>query len=86
MRNRDLIRAMQRALDVTRPELEHVLTCKDCYLFDSDDAGLITHETDAFRKNRSAYRIAEPLLTFYHAIMRPAWGELRKDSRTTCAA
>jgi hypothetical protein len=39
MRNRDLIRAMQRALDVTRPELEHVLTCKDCYLFDSDDAG-----------------------------------------------
>jgi hypothetical protein len=38
------------------------------------DAGLITHEMDAFRKNRSTYRIAEPLLTFYHAIMRPAWG------------
>src|ERR1022692_2232180 len=40
------------------------------------DAGLITHETDAFRKNRSAYRIAEPLLTFYHAIMSPASGDL----------
>ncbi|MGD0606953.1 MAG: ATP-binding protein [Streptosporangiaceae bacterium] len=45
------------------------------------DAGLITHETDAFRKNRSAYRIAEPLLTFYHAIMRPAWGDLERPGR-----
>jgi len=47
------------------------------------DAGLITHETDAFRKNRSAYRIAEPLLTFYHAIMRPAWGDLERPGRAT---
>jgi len=45
------------------------------------DAGLITHETDAFRKNRSAYRIAEPLLTFYHAIMRPSWGDLERPGR-----
>ncbi|MGH3300859.1 MAG: ATP-binding protein [Streptosporangiaceae bacterium] len=45
------------------------------------DAGLITHETDAFRRNRSAYRIAEPLLTFYHAIMRPAWGDLERPGR-----
>jgi len=45
------------------------------------DAGLMTHETDAFRKNRSAYRIAEPLLTFYHAIMRPAWGDLERPGR-----
>lgn len=45
------------------------------------DAGLITHETDAFRKNRSAYRIAEPLLTFYHAVMRPAWGDLERPGR-----
>lgn len=45
------------------------------------DVGLITHETDAFRKNRSAYRIAEPLVTFYHAIMRPAWGDLERPGR-----
>ncbi len=45
------------------------------------DAGLITHETDAFRRNRSAYRIAEPLLIFYHAIMRPAWGDLERPGR-----
>jgi uncharacterized protein len=45
------------------------------------DAGLITHETEAFKKNRSAYRIAEPLLTFYHAIMRPAWGDLERPGR-----
>jgi uncharacterized protein len=47
------------------------------------DAGLITHETDAFRKNRSAYRIAEPLLTFYHAVMRPVWGDLERPGRAT---
>lgn len=45
------------------------------------DAGLITHETEAFKKNRSSYRIAEPLLTFYHAIMRPAWGDLERPGR-----
>ncbi len=45
------------------------------------DAGLITHETEAFKKNRSAYRIAEPLITFYHAIMHPAWGDLERPGR-----
>jgi hypothetical protein len=45
------------------------------------DAGLITHETEAFKRNRSSYRIAEPLLTFYHAIMRPAWGDLERPGR-----
>jgi uncharacterized protein len=45
------------------------------------DAGLITHETEAFKRNRSAYRIAEPLLTFYHAIMRSAWGDLERPGR-----
>jgi AAA+ ATPase superfamily predicted ATPase len=45
------------------------------------DAGLIAHETEAFRRNRSSYRIAEPLLTFYHAIMRPAWGDLERPGR-----
>jgi len=45
------------------------------------DAGLISHEVDAFRSNRSNYRITEPLLTFYHAVMRPAWGDLERPGR-----
>jgi hypothetical protein len=40
------------------------------------DVGLLTREVDAFRANRSSYRIAEPLITFYHAVMRPVWPEL----------
>ncbi|OMI41172.1 putative ATP/GTP binding protein [Streptomyces sparsogenes DSM 40356] len=47
------------------------------------DVGMITHEADAFRRNRSAYRIAEPLVTFYHAVMRPAWGDLERPGRAT---
>lgn len=38
--------------------------------------GLLTRQADAFRANRSRYLIAEPLITFYHAVMRPAWPEL----------
>ncbi|MGX6741865.1 AAA family ATPase [Streptomyces xantholiticus] len=45
------------------------------------DVGVITHEADAFRRNRSAYRIAEPLIAFYHAVMRPAWGDLERPGR-----
>ena len=47
------------------------------------DVGMITHEADAFRRNRSAYRIAEPLVTFYHAVMRPVWGELERPGRAS---
>ncbi|MFJ9178064.1 ATP-binding protein [Streptomyces sp. NPDC102360] len=43
--------------------------------------GMITHEPDAFRRNRSAYRISEPLIAFYHAVMRPAWGDLERPGR-----
>ncbi len=43
-----------------------------------EDAGLISREADAFRANRSSYRITEPIVTFYHAVMRPAWGELER--------
>jgi uncharacterized protein len=46
-----------------------------------EDVGLIRHEQDAFRGNRSAYRIAEPLVTFYHAVMRPEWGALERPGR-----
>jgi uncharacterized protein len=43
-----------------------------------EDAGLLVRETDLFRENRSSYRIAEPLISFYHAVMRPAWGQLER--------
>jgi uncharacterized protein len=43
-----------------------------------EDAGLITREADAFRERRSTYQIAEPLITFYNAIMRPAWSQLER--------
>ncbi|WP_129667527.1 AAA family ATPase [Phytoactinopolyspora endophytica] len=46
-----------------------------------EDIGMVTHELDAFRRNRSTYRIAEPLITFYHAVMRPVWGDLERPSR-----
>lgn len=42
------------------------------------DAGLIIREADAFRERRSTYQIAEPLIAFYHAIMRPAWSQLER--------
>ena len=33
---------------------------------------------DAFRSGRALYRITEPLITFYEAIMRPRWGDLEQ--------
>jgi AAA+ ATPase superfamily predicted ATPase len=41
-----------------------------------EDCGMITREPDMFKDNRSAFRIAEPLVTFYHAVMRPIWSDL----------
>jgi uncharacterized protein len=40
------------------------------------DCGLVYQQPDAFRANRSTYEIAEPLITFYHAVMRPIWSDL----------
>ncbi|MEU8265615.1 ATP-binding protein [Sphaerisporangium sp. NPDC049002] len=56
-------------------ELSHPLTVLE-------DAGLIARETDAFRGNRTDFRIREPLLTFYHAIMRPFWPQLMRGIDT----
>jgi AAA+ ATPase superfamily predicted ATPase len=42
------------------------------------DAGLLVSEPDAFRANRSEYRITEPLVRFYHAIIRPYWTQLER--------
>ncbi|HEY1703416.1 MAG TPA: ATP-binding protein [Trebonia sp.] len=43
-----------------------------------EDAGLLTREVDVFRPGRSVYRISEPLIAFYHAIMRPEWSRLER--------
>lgn len=40
------------------------------------DCGLVRRQPDAFRDNRASYEIAEPLVTFYHAVMRPIWPDL----------
>ncbi|MDT0380462.1 hypothetical protein RM572_17040 [Streptomyces sp. DSM 42041] len=38
----------------------------------------MTAEPDAFRRNRTAYRIAEPLITFHHAVVRPESAQLSR--------
>jgi hypothetical protein len=56
-------------------ELAHPLTVLE-------DAGLVRREHDAFRDNRSHFRVNEPLLTFYHAMMRPFWAQLTRAAAT----
>lgn len=46
-----------------------------------EDAGLVHREDDVFRTNRTAYTIAEPLVTFYHAVMRPEWSRLDRHGQ-----
>jgi AAA+ ATPase superfamily predicted ATPase len=41
-----------------------------------EDSGLVARETDIFRAGRARYRITEPLISFYEAIMRPRWADL----------
>jgi uncharacterized protein len=43
-----------------------------------EDSHLITHHADPFRKNRSVYRISEPLIVFYEAVMRREWTRLER--------
>lgn len=40
------------------------------------DSALITREPDLLRRGRASYRITEPLITFYEAVMRRRWPEL----------
>lgn len=40
------------------------------------DAGLISVEPDGLRGNRTGFRIDEPVISFYHAVMRPIWSDL----------
>ncbi|MFD4432822.1 ATP-binding protein [Nocardia sp. NPDC058497] len=48
-----------------------------------EDVGLLHRDADAFRDNRSTYRIAEPLITFYQSIMRPVWAQLERPGSAT---
>lgn len=41
-----------------------------------EDSGLVRRQQDVFRSRRSTYRVAEPLVVFYHVVMRPQWGLL----------
>lgn len=50
-------------------ELTHPLTVLE-------DSALIVREPDLFRRGRASYRITEPLITFYEAVMRRRWPEL----------
>jgi uncharacterized protein len=50
-------------------ELSHPLTVLE-------DAALIVRDPDLFRSGRATYRITEPLITFYEAVMRRRWPEL----------
>jgi AAA+ ATPase superfamily predicted ATPase len=43
-----------------------------------EDSGFLTSEPDAFRANRSEYTITEPLVRFYHAIIRPNFVQLER--------
>jgi uncharacterized protein len=43
-----------------------------------EDSQLITRKADPFRKGRSLYRITEPLIVFYEAVMRREWTRLER--------
>ncbi|MCI0687030.1 MAG: hypothetical protein L0Y54_07320 [Sporichthyaceae bacterium] len=41
-----------------------------------EGCGLLARDPDLFRSGRSRYRVTEPLIGFYQAIMRPTWSRL----------
>jgi uncharacterized protein len=48
-----------------------------------EDSRLLVREPDLFRPGRATYRIAEPLITFYQAIMSRDWARLERGDGTT---
>ncbi|MGH3930362.1 MAG: AAA family ATPase [Pseudonocardiaceae bacterium] len=52
-------------------DLQHPLTVLE-------NAGLLARDADPLRSGRSNYRIIEPLIAFYQAIMRPSWTRLER--------
>ncbi len=59
-----------------------------------EDGGLLRRQPDVFRSGRTQYLVAEPLVRFYHVVMRPQWGSLEsgraaavwKDARVRFSA
>ncbi|MFE9647269.1 ATP-binding protein [Streptomyces sp. NPDC006365] len=47
-----------------------------------EDSHLLAREADVFRAGKSQYRITEPLINFYEAVMRPAWTRLESGQAT----
>jgi uncharacterized protein len=47
-----------------------------------ENCGLLRRDPDLFHAGKSAYRIAEPLITFYQVVMRPQWGLLESGRAT----
>jgi hypothetical protein len=56
------------------PDIGHPLTVLE-------DSQLIGREGDPFRKGRSVYRVREPLIVFYEAVMRREWTRLERGDR-----
>jgi len=54
----------RKSVDISHPL--HVL----------EDSHLLVREADVFRAGKSQYRITEPLINFYEAVMRPSWARL----------
>ncbi len=48
-----------------------------------EDSRLLVREPDLFRQGRATYRIAEPLITFYQAIMSRDWARLELGDAAT---
>lgn len=46
-----------------------------------EDAGYVVKREDVFRPRRPSWQIVEPIIRFYHAILRPAWGQLERPGR-----
>jgi AAA+ ATPase superfamily predicted ATPase len=43
-----------------------------------EDCHLIAKYAEPFRRGRSVYRVVEPLISFYEAVMRPEWTRLER--------
>jgi uncharacterized protein len=46
-----------------------------------EDSQLVAREADPLRKGRSSYRICEPLIVFYEAVMRRHWTRLERGEK-----
>lgn len=58
------------------PDIGHPLTVLE-------DAQLVARQSDPFRRGRSLYRVCEPLIVFYEAVMRREWTRLERGDRAT---